>query len=284
MFEVKTNRNHKDSVFTKLFSEKEKLLELYNAIENTNYGSDTDIQIATLDNVLFMGKTNDIAFILEDKIVVLIEHQSTINENMPMRMLIYVAKVYERLLGPESLYRTKKIPVPKPEFIVLYNGEADFPDQQELRLSDMYAEPHSEDSIPLDLAVKVYNINKGRNEEFANRSETLKGYETFVYLVREYLKVMDRDSAIKRAVDDCIGQNVLKRFLETNSTEIRSMIFGEWNWDIAKKVWKEEAREDGLQEGREEGRKEGRNEGRKELLTLLESGVPLPEAKRQLGL
>ncbi|MCL2101070.1 MAG: Rpn family recombination-promoting nuclease/putative transposase, partial [Fibromonadales bacterium] len=244
MFEIKTNRNHKDSVFTKLFSDKEKLLELYNAIENTSYGSDTDIQIATLENVLFMGRTNDIAFILKGKIVVLIEHQSTLNENMPMRMLIYATKIYDRLMGSKSLYRIKKIPVPKPEFIVLYNGEEDFPDELELKLSDMYIEPYGKASNTLDLTVKVLNINKGCNEELANRSETLKGYEIFVYLIREYMKTMDRDSAIECAVSDCIGRNVLKKFLEANSSEVRNMIFGEWDLNIAKKVWKEEGREE----------------------------------------
>jgi hypothetical protein len=88
MTEAKTNRKFKDSVFTLLFSEKSSLLELYNAIENTNYGCDTDIRITTLDDALFMEQINDISFVIDGKLVVLIEHQSTLNPNMPIRMLL----------------------------------------------------------------------------------------------------------------------------------------------------------------------------------------------------
>ncbi|MDR1811679.1 MAG: Rpn family recombination-promoting nuclease/putative transposase, partial [Candidatus Fibromonas sp.] len=127
---VKTNRKYKSSVFTALFSEKENLLELYNAIENTNYGKDTDIVITTLEDALFMEQLNDISFVINGKMVVLIEHQSTINQNMPLRGLIYVSRVYELILGNRSLYREKAIPIPKPEIIVLYNGTGYMPDKQ----------------------------------------------------------------------------------------------------------------------------------------------------------
>jgi hypothetical protein len=100
-----TNRMFKNSVFTKLFGEKERLLELYNAIENTNYASDTDIRITTLENVLVNGMPNDISFVIDGKI--------------------------------ENLYRRKAISIPKPEFIVLYNGSDEFPDQKTLKLSDI---------------------------------------------------------------------------------------------------------------------------------------------------
>jgi predicted transposase/invertase (TIGR01784 family) len=108
--------------------------------------------------------------------------------------------------------------------------------------------------------VKVFNINKGHNEEFAKRSEVLKGYEIFVSLVREYAKTMDRSSAMVKAIDDCIRQNVLKKFLERNASEVRNMLFG-WNWDMAKEVWQEEAREDGVAIGEARGIAIGRDEG-----------------------
>jgi predicted transposase YdaD len=239
--EAGANRRHTDSVFTKLFSDKRILLELYNALKGTSYGIDTEIRMANLDNVLFMGRKNDIAFIMEGRIVVLIEHQSTLNWNMPLRMLIYATKIYEILAGPKGLFRTDMMKSPRPEFIVLYNGEDEFPDRHVMKLSDMYVEPCDECIGTLDLPVKVFNINKGHNEELASRSENLRGYEIFVYLVRGYVKAgMDRDSALKQAVDDCIRQNVLKKFLEENSAEVRNMIFGEWDIEVAKEVWLEE--------------------------------------------
>jgi len=105
--EIKANRKHKDSVFTKLFGEKSNLLELYNAVSGKNYPESTEIKIITLSNVLFMEKINDICFVIDGKLVVLIEHQSTINKNICLRMLIYSSKEYEKM-----------IKIPTPEFIV----------------------------------------------------------------------------------------------------------------------------------------------------------------------
>jgi len=274
MTEAKTNRKYKDSVFTLLFGEKSNLLELYNAIANTSYGSNTDIRITTLEDALFMERINDISFVIEGKLVVLIEHQSTINPNMPLKMLIYMGRNYEKIIDKDGLYSTKKMFIPKPEFIVLYNGVDECPDRQVLKLSEMFSEPLKESIANLELVVNVYNINIGRNEEMATRSEKLKGYEFFIYLIREYLKVMDRDSAISRAVADCIRQNVLKDFFEEHGSEVHNMLFGEWNWDDAKRVWQREARED--------GREEGRNENREEILGLIRKGYNLTDIEKFL--
>jgi predicted transposase/invertase (TIGR01784 family) len=233
---MNTNRKYKDSVFTKLFGEKETLLELYNAIENTNYGKDTEIQIATLDDVLYMEQMNDIAFLIDGKIVVLIEHQSTINPNMPLRMLSYVPRVYEKIIHSDKLYSTSEMKIARPEFIVLYNGKDDFPDRKTYRLSEMYEQIGEESPINLELIVQVYNINDGRNPEFAARSETLSGYEKFIGTITEYAKTMSREEAMKKAVEECIKRNILKSFLETNATEVINMLLKEWNMDDALRV------------------------------------------------
>ena len=283
---VKTNREYKNSVFTALFSEKENLLELYNAIENTNYGKDTDIMITTLENVLFMEQQNDISFVINGKIVVLIEHQSTVNQNMPLRGLVYVSRVYERIFGGRNLYREKAISIPKPEIIVLYNGVDYMPEEQILKLSDMFLDFGIEEVPNLECVVKVININKGHNEELANRSTLLKGYENFVYLVREYAKTMDRSSAIVQAIDDCIRGDMLKGFLERNASEVRNMLFGKWDWDVAKEVWQEEAWEDGMEKGvaigEARGREEGVTLGETMVLDLMAKGYDVNQIKEIL--
>ncbi len=114
-----TNRQYKNSVFTKLFGTPEKALELYNAISGKNYPESTKIKIVTLSDALYMEQLNDISFVIEDKLVVLIEHQSSINENMPLRMLIYIAREYERLTNRRDLYKEHKIKIPSPEFIAI---------------------------------------------------------------------------------------------------------------------------------------------------------------------
>ncbi|MDR2732205.1 MAG: Rpn family recombination-promoting nuclease/putative transposase [Fibromonadaceae bacterium] len=246
---LKTNREYKSSVFAELFSEKGNLLELYNAIENTSYGMDTEIRMTTLSDAIFKDKINDISFIIDGKIVVLIEHQSSINENMPLRMLQYISEVYEAITEYRDLYREKRMQIPKPEFIVLYNGKKDYPEHKKLKLSEMFIELGADGHASLELEVDIYNINEGSNQQFAQKSKTLSDYEIFIYLTREYCKSMGRDEAIERAVKECINRDVLRKFLEERVREVNSMIFGEWDWDVAKEVWQEEAREEGVVEG-----------------------------------
>ena len=132
----KANNRYKDSVFTKLFSDKQKVLELYNAVENKNYPSTTEIEINTLDGVLYLDRINDVSFILEDKLIVLVEQQSTINENMPLRFLLYICKLYEEFIvaTKSNIYRTNLTKIPRPEFICLYNGKDDFPDENDIEI------------------------------------------------------------------------------------------------------------------------------------------------------
>jgi len=261
MTEVKTNRNHKDSVFTRLFSEKSNLLELYSAISGKSYPESTNIEIVTLSDVLYMNQINDIAFVLEDKLIVLVEHQSSINNNMPLRMLQYLSAEYDMIIDRKSLYKQKRMMIPAPEFIVLYNGDKKFPDYKELKLSDSYK--FKTPDLYLELVVRIYNINKGHNAEMASRSSALSGYEEFIAQIKENLKSMELREAIKLAVKTCISKNILVSFLERHSSEVLNMLIrGEWNMDEAKKVWKEEAQD--------------------ELFELLESGVSVAEAKKIL--
>ena len=263
---MNTNKNYKNSVFMSLFGDKDNLLELYNAIQNTNYSKDTEIQITTLEDVLFMEQINDISFLIDDKIVVLIEHQSTINENMPLRMLLYMARVYEKITGNKDLYRKNRITIARPEFIVLYNGRDEYPDKQTLKLSEMFALHGKNYPVNLELTVQIYNINKGCNPEITNKSKTLDGYEVFIAAIRDYEKTMNRDEAIKQAVDDCVKRNILKKFLENNSSEVRNMLLTEWDWDTALKVREEEAME----------------KAKEKIFALWEKGVSLSDAKKIL--
>ena len=241
--DIKAKRTYKDSVFTLLFGEKDKLIELYNAIFNTNYGLDTNIEITTLQNILYMGKLNDISFLIDGKLIVLIEHQSTINKNMCLRMLLYIARLYEKICDSETLYRTEQITIPRPEFIVLYNGKDEMPDEQILKLSDMFAEYGEKNPIELELEVKVYNINNGRNPQMAQRSVTLSGYELFISKVREFEKEADDlEGAISKAITYCIERNILETFLTKHGSEVLNMMLTEWKLEDALKVREKESK------------------------------------------
>ena len=262
------NKKYKDSVFTRLFSDKKNLIELYNAIENTNYSANTDIQINTLEDVLFMDRVNDISFIIDGKFVVLAEHQTTVNYNMPLRFLMYIARLYEKMIDNKAIYRESLIKIPTPEFIVLYNGKKEQPENRMLKLSDAFIIEKSD--IKLEVIVKVININYGKSK-ILEKSKSLNEYSYFIYEIQKYLdEGLPLKEAIKNAIQDCIKQNVLKNFLERNGSEVINMLYTEFDIDVAKEVWQEEAKEQGRQEGRQEGIVQRNKEIAKSLLDILD--------------
>lgn len=262
------NKKYKDSVFTRLFSDKKNLIELYNAIENTNYSANTDIQINTLEDVLFMDRVNDISFIIDGKFVVLAEHQTTVNYNMPLRFLMYIARLYEKMIDNKAIYRENLIKIPTPEFIVLYNGKKEQPENRMLKLSDAFIIEKSD--IKLEVIVKVININYGKSK-ILEKSKSLNEYSYFIYEIQKYLdEGLPLKEAIKNAIQDCIKQNVLKNFLERNGSEVINMLYTEFDIDVAKEVWQEEAKEQGRQEGRQEGIVQRNKEIAKSLLDILD--------------
>jgi hypothetical protein len=240
------NRQYKDSVFTLLFSDPSRLRELYNAIEGSSYGEDTEVSINSLNNVLFMDRNNDISFTIDNRLVILLEHQSTINPNMPLRFLLYIARIYEKIIDRRAMYQQSPVPIPTPEFIVLYNGKAFQPDEAMLRLSDTFIAG----DVPagLELTVRVLNVNAGRNRRILSRCRTLKEYAEFIAKAREYAKT-EGEEYLKKAVEYCIDHGILRYFLKEHASEVMNMLLSEWNWDEAREVWKEE----GLQIGKTEG-------------------------------
>jgi len=249
------NREHKASMFSSLFGNPDVLRELYSAIEGIPIPPDIPVEITTLSDVLYKDKINDLSFLIDNRLVVLIEHQSTINNNIPLRLLIYIASVYKMIIDMEKMYQTKLEKIPFPEFIVLYNGKDNYPDYAELRLSDAFMGIKGlklEDSIPLELKVQVYNINHGHNSEILKKCETLDNYSFFIDKIREYQnKGIKLEKAINNAIEYCIENNILKKYLKKNGSEVFNMISSEWNWDTALKVARKEGREDGLEEGME---------------------------------
>ena len=294
---MEVNTKYKDSVFSFLFSNPEALRELYSALEGVTLPPDAPVSINTLSDVLYMGQVNDISFTIDNRLVVLLEHQSTINPNMPLRLLIYIARVYEKIIDRRKAYRTGLEKIPSPEFIVLYNGVKPYPERAELRLSDAFKDAADlksaagSSAAALELVVKVYNINKGYNTDLARKSRTLEGYSEFVERIRENGKTMAKEESVKAAIKQCIEKNILRTFLETNSSEVMNMLITEWDLDEAiavnrEEAWaegREEGREEGYEEGRGEGREEGREESEKRILELWKSGKSLEEVIKTFG-
>ena len=275
---MNTNRKYKDSVFTRYFSDERKLRLLYNALENTNYGEETEVNIITLEDVLFMNQKNDICFTIDNKFIILIEHQSTINNNMPLRCLLYIAREYEKLIDKNIIYRSTLQKIPTPHCYVLYNGAANYPKEKILKLSDAFLV--QQNPPELELTVKVININYEENHSIVRQCQDLKEYSYFISVVRAYLKKgFKLNEAIINAVKTCVNENVMKEFLEKNASEVLNMLFTEFDMDTAIEVWKSE--------GKEEGRKEEKIEIAKNLLDILDieiiskkTGLSIEEIKK----
>jgi len=211
----------------------------------------------------------------------LIEHQSTINENMPLRMLSYIEGVYKKIIKKKDVYKKLRIKIPYPEFIVLYNGKDKFPAKKTLKLSDMFMKnANGKCPINLELSVQVYNINRGYNPEFAQKSEALDGYEMLVAQVRFYLdkKKMPLEEAISLAIQDCVNKGKIAEFLENYSEEVVNMLLTEWT--LEREL--EAERLDSEARGRAEGIKIG-EKAMKQLLDFLRSGHSLAEAEKKFA-
>jgi predicted transposase/invertase (TIGR01784 family) len=261
------NRKFKSSVFSFIFSNPDVLRELYCALEGITLKQDVPVVINTLEDVLFMDMINDISFEIGGKLVILIEHQSTINPNMALRMLMYSGRVYEKIINEEKIYSSTKVLIPRPEFFVLYNGEKPFPEEETIKLSDLFKSTESlgiskKEFPSLELEVRVLNINKGKNEEIAKKCQTLYQYSAFIAKVREYQEGgLTLRKAVEKTVQYCKKHDILKELMEKHAKEIMNMLTTEWNWDTAKRVWQDEAREEGLSQGREEGEEIGMEKG-----------------------
>ena len=224
----KANREYKSSLFNCIFSQKEYALQLYNALNDSDYDNPEDVEITTLENVVFINIYNDVSFMFNSTIQ-FYEHQSTFNPNIPLRNLFYLSNTYEKMIHKqeEDLYGSSLIPIPTPTCIVFYNGVQSKPAKMTLKLSDAYINQEIEGS--LELTVQMININSDYNQELKNKSEALYGYSLYISKVREYNGngMSVKEAAIK-ALDYCIDNDILADFFKERRNEVVGMILEEY--------------------------------------------------------
>ena len=248
------NRNYKDTVFRMLFSDRKNLLSLYNAVNQRHYTDPEDLEIVTLENAIYMGMKNDLAFIIDTNLY-LYEHQSTYNPNMPLRDLFYISNEYQKLLDKKSLYSSSLQKIPAPNFIELYNGTDTLSDFSEHRLSSAFENLSGEPK--LELIVTVLNINEGHNALLMEHCQTLKEYSQYVAKVRKYAAGMPLDQAVEYAVDECIKENILADFLRKNRAEVISMSIFEYDKEEEEKKLRKAEYEAGVEAGEKSGIQKG---------------------------
>lgn len=260
-----SNREVKSSTFTTFFSIPENAAALYSALEGVPVGPE-DIDYATLEGILFIKRKNDLAFTVKNKVLIISEHQSTINENMPLRDAIYYGRTIEKLLvDPGAVYRQKRIMIPTPKFFVFYNGNKPFPPEKILKLSDAYLEKL--DTPMLELIVKVININLSTKHELLELCRPLYEYSWFIQRVKDYeSNGTTRDDAITQAIRDCKKEDIMTEFMYEHGSEVANMLFGEYDEELAKAIAREEGYEDGFEAGKLDGMEAGMQAGELQLL------------------
>lgn len=243
-------RTYKSRLFEMIFSEKKELLELYNAVNGTDYTDPELLEINTLENAIYMTMHNDLSFIIDSRLN-LYEHQSTYSPNLPLRYLMYVSDLYSEITRDDNLYGSKPVMIPTPRFLIFYNGTEKRPDVETLLLSDLFTIPDTAKS--LELKAVMLNINVGCNEALLDTCKTLGDYAEYTYRVRTYAKTMSLEDAVERTITECIQENILADFLEKYRAEAKKVSIYEYNQEKHMRF----VREEGWEEGREKGKAEG---------------------------
>ena len=273
---TKPNRKYKDSVFVDLFIYyKDSIVLLYNALQGANIKEGTKVENIALENSLYTTIRNDVSFLIENTIIVLIEHQSTINKNMPLRLLLYVAEIYKNILDEKIRYSREQEFIPLPVFYVFYNGKEAYPERDVLHLSDAYRMKIGE--AQLELEVNVVNINYGKNEELMRACNILKEYSMFVKEVREHVEKCGEEG-FSLAIKYCIENGILSEYLSKRFKAVENMLMSEYNYEMDIAVQRNEehrlAYEEGMAMGEERGEARGISIGEAR-------GKSMGEAKKQ---
>ena len=274
------NRQYKSDVFSMLLEDPPNALEVFNAVNGTDYDDPSKVEIYLLDKGVSLSIYNDASFIL-DMNLSLYEHQSTYNPNVPLRNLFYIANLLQKLINKRDLYGSRLIKIPTPRFAVFYNGTEQRPEVEELRLSKAF-ENHM-DEPEIELVCKVYNINQGKNVDLLEHCKVLKEYMFFVDRVRYYVRELgdeqeNLETAIERAIDDCIKNHILEEFLKSRRGEVVKVVQLDYTWERREELIRKEEYEEGLELGTQIGTQIGTQ---RSILSLLGELGTVPDEIRQ---
>ena len=219
------NREYKSSLFTYMLSQKKYALSVYNALNNSNYTNPDDVEITTLENVVFINIKNDVSFVL-NHVFNLYEHQSTFNPNMPLRTLLYLANSYERMINQKeaNIYGSALIKIPTPKFVVFYNGDTAYSDKTPMFLSDAFENKEIQGDV--ELKVTMLNINYNYNRNLLDQCEVLRAYSLYNDKFKEYTRRegITKTEAANMAIEYCIQNNILADFFKIRRSEVVGMI------------------------------------------------------------
>lgn len=270
------NKEYKSDVFSMLLQDKKRAMEIYNAINGTDYDDPELVEMTTLDDKSFsLTVRNDASFILDANLS-LYEHQSTYCPNMPLRDLLYFASIIQKQIKAQKrdIYGGRILKIPVPHFVVFYNGKEDAPDQYDLRLSDAFEKETKNPEI--ELVCHVYNINNGKNVPLLSKCQTLREYMYFVDMVRKNNEISGNlEDAIEKAINQCMEENVLRDFLAQHREEVMHVMTLDYTFERRLEMQRAEAIEDGERIGKEEKLSE-------QIRKKIQKGKPLDQIADEL--
>ena len=265
------NRQYKDRLFKAIFEDRGRLLSLYNAVNGTNYADPDALEVNTIENSVYVGMHNDLSFIFQSELS-LYEQQSSYNPNMPLRGLMYFARLYEKILTQrhKDVYSSTLVKIPTPKYVVFYNGRTEKDDSAELRLSDAFE--LADRSGKFEWTATMLNVNRGHNAALLGKCAALHAYAEYVARVRANVKAgMDKSAAIDEALDWAAKSELLGGFFLERKSEVKAMSITEFDLD----EFGENRREEGIEIGLAKGRLEGLKEGRYSMIVAMDrQGMP----------
>lgn len=274
------NRKHKDRLFRLIFADeknKANTLSLYNALNNSSYENEEDLEITTLEDVLYIRMKNDLSFVIADTMN-LYEQQSSHNPNMPLRGFLYFASLYEKYLDTHglTLHVKSQVKIPTPNYIVFYNGTDTRPATEKLHLSNAFQTPDNRGEF--EWTATVINLNHKDNQGLLKRCKPLSDYMFLVSSIQKYQKTMTTTEAVNKAVDDCIRSDVLAVFLRAHKAEVLRMYLAEVNEEVLRKCLRAEGYEEGYDAGYDSGYDSGEyNHLIQQITKKISAGKPLEQ-------
>lgn len=252
---TKVNREYKDRLFRLIFADeknKKNTLALYNALNNSSYSNEDDLEITTLEDVIYIHMKNDLSFVIADSMN-LYEQQASHNPNMPLRGFLYFANLYEKHLSKHdlTLHINTLVKIPTPNYIVFYNGTVKRPAQETLLLSDAFIHPSEHGTF--EWSAKVINLNHSDNKGLLEKCKPLYDYTYLVSKIQKYKKTMPIKKAVDKAVEECIQEDILAEFLIAHRAEVAQVYLAEVNEEVLRKNLKAEGYEEGFSNGFSEG-------------------------------
>lgn len=210
--------------------------------------TEDDIEHVTLESVIMATLYNDVGFKVGNKIIMLVEQQSSWSENIVVRMFVYLAETYYDYFEDteQSLYGTRKVKFPKPELYLIYSGEDKKDVPEELSLSKLFM---GGDNSVIDVNVKV--ITDGKN------GDIIQQYVRFTKVYNEQVKLYGRNAkAVSETIRICENEDVLSDYLRSRE-EVSGIMLAfsdiDKQFDLYVSNEKQFSKEEGIEIGKAEG-------------------------------